>query len=554
MKALRASLLASVAVLAFAGTANASLVTDTFTGTDGTLLQNHTADSGQTWAKHPNYASDLKLFGGRVYGPEWAMYTSSAVPSSNQYDVSATLTVKSNVGALGVVGRASTSGTDNLYLGRYNAGTGSWELVKCTTSCTVLGSFAQTLTVGSTYALKLEIRDAAKKLYVDGVERISSTDNTDTQVGRAGIRQGPLPTTASTTTGYHLDSFTVDNIAPDTTITGGPSGTTSDPNPSFTFTSTITPATFECKLDGPGGTIGSWGSCSSPKAYTALADGSYTFNVRATAGGLTDGSPATRSFTVATGGGGPPAYTVTFADSFEGATFPQVFATGAWNAGKLLDGTGAYFNQITPSGYSAVDGTKVSEAGLTTSSTRAEIQCHRKTTPDLCAGGEGTEFFYDYSFRVPSDVTIPNQPFATRPNIMQTKPETQACYGGGMVIWPGTDPAKFELRQNIRGGNITNSSGGCTFDVADTVYFMGSFTKGAWHHVVIHAKWSTNAAVGFEEMWIDGVQVLPRQTRPTLIVGETSMMFRLGIYNSVNNNGSGTNWHVEYDNVKVGTP
>ena len=44
---------------------------------------------------------------------------------------------------------------------------------------------------------------------------------------------------------------------------------------------------------------GSWGSCSSPKSYSNLANGSHTFDVRATdAAGNTDASPASRTWTV----------------------------------------------------------------------------------------------------------------------------------------------------------------------------------------------------------------------------------------------------------------
>ena len=557
MRTLSTGLIASVVALAFTGVANAAVVNDTFTGTDNTLLQNHVGETGATWTKHPNYPTDLRLFGNRAYGAEWAMYTASGVPSSSEYDVSATLTVKSNVGAVGVVGRATTSGTDALYMARYNAGATRWELVQCSSgSCSNLGTYSQTLTVGVTYAVKLQIRNATKKLFVDGVERASSTHNSIAGPGRAGIRQGPLPTTASTAAGYHVDNFVVDNVAPDTTITSGPTGTTSDNTPTFTFSSSITPATFECKLDGPGGTLGSWASCSSPHTTATLADGTYTMNVRATAGGLTDPVAATQSFTVATGGSGPPSYTVTFQDSFEGASFPQTFATGAWNAGVLSGGSGWYFNQITPSGYSAVDGTKVADSGLTSSSQRSEIQCHRSSSygPDNnCAGGLGSEWFYEWSFRIPTTVAIPDQPHDTRPNLMQTKPEQgsdPSCYGGGMVVRRHpTDSAKFDLRQNIRGGTITSSSSGCTFATADTVAFLGSFAKGVWHRVVLHAKWdATNA--GFEEIWINGTQVLTKVNRPTVPTTLTKQDFRLGLYNSINNAA----WNVQYDHVKVGIP
>ncbi len=82
---------------------------------------------------------------------------------------------------------------------------------------------------------------------------------------------------------------------PDTSITDGPSGLTSDPSPSFSFTSDASSGvTFACRLDGPGAATGSWGACTSPKAYASRADGSYTFRVRASNTGGTDQTPATQ--------------------------------------------------------------------------------------------------------------------------------------------------------------------------------------------------------------------------------------------------------------------
>ena len=87
---------------------------------------------------------------------------------------------------------------------------------------------------------------------------------------------------------------------PDTQITGGPSGPTNVTSPSYRFTATLSGSTFECKLDGPGATTGTYTSCASPKAYGPLTDGRYTFSVRATRSGITDPTPATRPFTVDT--------------------------------------------------------------------------------------------------------------------------------------------------------------------------------------------------------------------------------------------------------------
>ena len=76
-------------------------------------------------------------------------------------------------------------------------------------------------------------------------------------------------------------------------IDAGPTGQTSDATPTFAFSSGEPGATFECRLDGPAG-AGAWEPCASPKAYAALAAGSYTFSVRATGAS----AQATRAFTV----------------------------------------------------------------------------------------------------------------------------------------------------------------------------------------------------------------------------------------------------------------
>jgi hypothetical protein len=107
-----------------------------------------------------------------------------------------------------------------------------------------------------------------------------------------------------------------DVTPPDTTITAGPSGSTTATDASFSFISTESGSTFACALDGA-----AFASCSSPRAYTGLAVGSHTFSVRATdAAGNPDPTPATRTWSVAA----PPAG---YCDSSA--------VTGAWT------GTGA---------------------------------------------------------------------------------------------------------------------------------------------------------------------------------------------------------------------
>jgi hypothetical protein len=94
-------------------------------------------------------------------------------------------------------------------------------------------------------------------------------------------------------------TFTVDATPPGAPVVTGPSGPTSDNDPSFDFSSEGG-VTFECALDGPGGATGTFSSCSSGKQYSNRDDGDYTFRVRATDEAGNVGPAATRTFTVDT--------------------------------------------------------------------------------------------------------------------------------------------------------------------------------------------------------------------------------------------------------------
>jgi hypothetical protein len=88
-----------------------------------------------------------------------------------------------------------------------------------------------------------------------------------------------------------------DTTPPDTTIVSGPSGTVKSRNATFTFSSTEPPnATFQTRLDG-----GIWESngTATSKTYSKLANGTHTFEVKATdAAGNTDPTSASRSWKV----------------------------------------------------------------------------------------------------------------------------------------------------------------------------------------------------------------------------------------------------------------
>ncbi len=77
----------------------------------------------------------------------------------------------------------------------------------------------------------------------------------------------------STVTSY---TWTIDTVHPLVTLIDKPPLLTNQTTASFSFSSNKPSSTYQCKLD-----TGSFGSCTSPRLYTGLDDGSHTFSVRA---------------------------------------------------------------------------------------------------------------------------------------------------------------------------------------------------------------------------------------------------------------------------------
>ena len=91
-------------------------------------------------------------------------------------------------------------------------------------------------------------------------------------------------------------TWTVDLVAPDTTIHTGPIGTVAMASATVTFSANEENATFACGLDG-----GPSAPCTSPFNAIDLAQGAHSFTVAAIdAAGHTDPTPATRDWVVDT--------------------------------------------------------------------------------------------------------------------------------------------------------------------------------------------------------------------------------------------------------------
>ncbi|HET6656454.1 MAG TPA: Ig-like domain-containing protein [Gaiellaceae bacterium] len=145
-------------------------------------------------------------------------------------------------------------------------------------------------------------------------------------------------------------SFSYDATAPNTIIDSNPADPSSSANASFTFSSTEGSSTFECELDG-----GGFSSCSSPKSYSSLAEGSHTFKVRATdQAGNTDATPAQFTWTVDTVA---PATTIDSSPSLTSnsaaATFTFSSTEGSSTFECELDG-GGFSSCSSPKNYSGL--------------------------------------------------------------------------------------------------------------------------------------------------------------------------------------------------------
>src|SRR5262245_4023813 len=114
----------------------------------------------------------------------------------------------------------------------------------------------------------------------------------------AAANEGPckLRLQFNATNVVDLPVFAVDATAPPApTIDSGPPNPSGVTNASFTFSDADSSATLLCRLDGA-----SFATCASPTAYSGLADGAHTFQVKARDGVGNESAPTSYTWTVDT--------------------------------------------------------------------------------------------------------------------------------------------------------------------------------------------------------------------------------------------------------------
>lgn len=217
-------------------------LTDTFTGS-GTL-EAHASDSGHSWDQltHGGSARTMTLSGGVVYLDAAVLVSGYAlaswVPSSADYDVTATVMFTADAGWGAVLGRATGTNQDtdldgymlllnsdnSLTLYRFDNG-----------ALTSLGTFATAVTVGNSYDILLRFSGTTIKGFLAGTERISVTDATYSAAGSAGIGLAQ-PGGAGAATGAIASVGANDPPATAYTVTGPASGVVGSESSDFTAT------------------------------------------------------------------------------------------------------------------------------------------------------------------------------------------------------------------------------------------------------------------------------------------------------------------------------
>ena len=132
----------------------------------------------------------------------------SAIPWTSEFDINLTCYMLTNLATYCIRFRWDTAG-DQYYQIRFASSTNQVKFEKRVSGVTTtLGNSSYTFSANTALTVKVEVRNATKKVFINGVQTFSTTDNVLASIGRVGIFV-PSGTTMSNTTGIHIDSLEV---------------------------------------------------------------------------------------------------------------------------------------------------------------------------------------------------------------------------------------------------------------------------------------------------------------------------------------------------------
>ncbi|WP_422846529.1 IPTL-CTERM sorting domain-containing protein [Acidovorax sp. M2(2025)] len=229
-----------------------------------------------------------------------------------------------------------------------------------------------------------------------------------------------------------INTFIVDTLAPDTSLTSVPPALTSSSSATFAFSSNEGGVSYECSLDGS-----AFLACGTPTSITGLSDGTHTLAVRAIDGaGNLDPTSATYTWTVDTAA--PDTAIVTAPPALansSSASFSFSSNEGGVSYACSLDGS-AFLPCSTPSNI----------AGLSDGSHTLAVRA-----TDGAGNADPTPATYAWAV----DTTAPDTTIATAPPVLANSSSatftfssneggvSYACSLDGAAFAPCSTPATF---------------------------------------------------------------------------------------------------------------
>lgn len=195
-------------------------------------------------------------------------------------------------------------------------------------------------------------------------------------------------------------SWRVDTIAPAAIIDSHPADPSPGKSAAFTFHADEAGSSFECSLD-KGAEVGSFSSCSSGKTYSGLANGAYTFNVRAKDLATNLGAPSSFSWEVdnSLADTTPPQTTIASKPPDPSTSANVFFSYDSNEAGSSFECA------LDGAGFGACAASGISYSGLANGPHAFQVRAI-----DTSANVDPTPAGYSFSVAVPAALPLPTPP------------------------------------------------------------------------------------------------------------------------------------------------
>jgi hypothetical protein len=292
------------------------------------------------------------------------------------------------------------------------------------------------------------------------------------------------------------------------TITGGPSTTLSSASATFTISKTYSASALHCQLDGA-----AVAACVSPITYSGLSNGSHHFRVYATAGvnGRVVGLTQTRAWTVSVPAPPPvvaPAPPVV-APAPRVVTPPSPITNPnlVWNGDLSTGNTSQYgFVQgcsagVAPQGVSVVSSPTRPGYAYSSAFTVSD-QSTTANCPNLGSAGHPNANIQSPGIFRPGDndyIGFSTMFPSSFPSNVCT-PWVSLCWMQVMEIYGQPYTGVTPIGLYVIGNRLALDETPNPIWTAST-----DIVKGAWQDVVLHVNFSTDPAVGYVELWYNGV-------------------------------------------------